>query len=58
MIGQVEEVFASEECLTDGQPDVAKIDPLVFTVGANKAYHGIGDFIADAFSVGKELKKK
>ncbi len=58
VIGQVEEVFASQECLSDGEPDVAKIDPLVFTVGASKAYHGIGEFIAPAFSVGMELKKK
>lgn len=58
VIGQVEEVFASRECLTDGQPDVAKVDPLIFTVGAGKAYHGIGDFIAQAFSAGMALKKR
>lgn len=58
VIGQVEEVHVSESCLTGGQPDVAKIQPLVFSVGTGKSYHGLGDVIAPAFSVGMELKRR
>ena len=57
VIGQIEEVHVSEECLTDGQPDVSKINPLIFVVGLNKSYHALGKFVAQAFSIGMELKK-
>lgn len=58
VIGQVEEVFVSEDCMTDGQPNATKINPLIFVVGTAKTYHCLGEFIAPAFSVGMELKKK
>lgn len=57
IIGQIEEVHASEACLTDGLPDVQKIDPIVFCPGSRKTYHGLGKELAAAFSVGMEIKK-
>jgi flavin reductase (DIM6/NTAB) family NADH-FMN oxidoreductase RutF len=57
IIGQIEEVHASEACLSDGQPDVQKIDPIVFCPGSKKTYHGLGKELAAAFSVGMEIKK-
>lgn len=57
VIGQIEEVYASEDCLTDGDPDPAKIDPIIFVVGANKAYFRIGEKIGHAFKIGQEIKK-
>jgi hypothetical protein len=41
--------------MTDGNPDIKKIDPLVLTMPDN-SYWGIGEFIAKAWNVGKELK--
>lgn len=57
IIGQIEEVHVSENCLTDGQPDVSKIDPVVFCTGGRKTYRGLGGELAAAFSVGMEIKK-
>jgi len=57
VVGQVEEVHVSEDCLSDGEPDVLKINPLIYCTGADKAYYGFGERRAAAFSVGLEIKK-
>lgn len=57
VIGQIEETYASEDCVTDGQPDPAKIDPLMFIIGAEKAYFRIGEKLGPAFKIGMEIKK-
>ena len=57
VVGQVAETHVSEECMTQGQPDAGKVKPLVFSVGAQKHYHGLSKPLALAFSVGKDLKK-
>ncbi|HIJ69664.1 MAG TPA: flavin reductase family protein [Deltaproteobacteria bacterium] len=57
MIGQIEEVHVSADCMTDGQPDPAKIDPLMYITGANKAYFRIGEKIGPAFKIGLEISK-
>jgi flavin reductase (DIM6/NTAB) family NADH-FMN oxidoreductase RutF len=56
-IGQIEEVYASEDCLTDGKPDVSKVRPIVYSTGARNAYHALGESVARAFHVGAEWKK-
>ena len=55
VIGKVVETHVSEDCLTDGQPDVNKVRPFTFFPGK---YHAVGESFADAFSVGKEIKKQ
>ena len=57
VIGQVEGLFISEECLTDGKPDATKIRPMVFDITA-RTYLAFGDVVAKAYSIGKELEKK
>jgi flavin reductase (DIM6/NTAB) family NADH-FMN oxidoreductase RutF len=57
MIAQIEEVHVSEDCMTDGEPDPAKIDPFIFVTGANHAYFRIGEKIGPAFKIGMEIKK-
>lgn len=57
VVGQVEEVHVSEECMTDGEPDPAKIDPLIYVTGANKSYFRLGGAVAPAFKIGMEIKK-
>ena len=56
VIGRVEETHVSEECLTDGRPDVTKIRPFIFTTA--RKYYAFGEMIATAFSVGRELEGK
>ena len=58
LVGQIEEVHVSENCMTDGEPDPAKIDPLMYITGANKAYFRIGEKIAPAFKIGMEIRNK
>jgi flavin reductase (DIM6/NTAB) family NADH-FMN oxidoreductase RutF len=54
VIGEVMETHVSEDRLTEGKPDVAKVKPFAFI---SPKYHAIGEAFADAFSIGKELKK-
>ncbi len=56
VIGQIEEVHASENCMTDGEPDPAKINPIMYVTGANKAYFRIGEKVGPAFKIGMEIK--
>jgi flavin reductase (DIM6/NTAB) family NADH-FMN oxidoreductase RutF len=53
VIGKVVETHVSDDCLTDGKPDVTKVKPFAFVLGK---YYAIGDAFADAFSIGKEIK--
>jgi flavin reductase (DIM6/NTAB) family NADH-FMN oxidoreductase RutF len=53
VVGEVVETHVSEDCLTEGRPDIGKVKPFVFIPSK---YHAIGDAFADAFSVGKEIK--
>jgi flavin reductase (DIM6/NTAB) family NADH-FMN oxidoreductase RutF len=56
VIGEVVETHASEECLTEGKPDIMKIKPLVYSRGPKARYNAVGEAIGDAFSIGKGLK--
>jgi flavin reductase (DIM6/NTAB) family NADH-FMN oxidoreductase RutF len=58
VIGKIVETHVSEDCLTDGEPDIKKIKPIVYIPRPAAKYHGIGKFLADAFSIGKEIKSK
>ncbi len=53
VVGQVVETYVSEDCLTEGRPDIMKIKPFAFGPGK---YHTIGEAFADAFKIGNELK--
>ena len=54
IIGTVTEVYATEECLTDGKPDVLKVKPFTFFP---PKYRLIGVPIADTFKSGREIKE-
>jgi flavin reductase (DIM6/NTAB) family NADH-FMN oxidoreductase RutF len=49
-VGEIVDVKAEEEALTNDRPDIQKIRPLLFGSG-DRGYHGVGPRIADAFSV-------
>ncbi|MEN8614730.1 flavin reductase family protein [Dehalogenimonas sp. THU2] len=55
VIGRITETHISEECLTNGRPDVTKINPLIYTT-AQSQYQTLGAVVGKAFSVGNELK--
>jgi len=51
--GEVVEVYVNEDCLTDGQPDPAKIRPLVY--GLDNIYRDVGAVVGKGYSAGKAL---
>lgn len=55
-IGEIIEVFTEERYLTDGKPDIKKMNPFTLTMPDNN-YWQVGDHAAKAWSVGKQLKK-
>ena len=56
-IGEIVAGWADGEALTDGKPDPAKYRPLLLTMPDNR-YWTLGEAVADAWSVGKTLKKQ
>jgi len=52
-VGEIVETYVNEDCVVDGNPDVTKVDPLIFTTDGK--YWGIGEVIGDAYSLGKEF---
>jgi flavin reductase (DIM6/NTAB) family NADH-FMN oxidoreductase RutF len=55
-IGEIVAAYSEDRYLTDGQPDIKKINPLLLTMPDN-GYWRVGEFVAKAWSVGKQLKK-
>lgn len=53
VIGKVVETHFSEDCLTDGHPDMDKVRPFAFGPGK---YFTVGEAFADAFKIGNEIK--
>lgn len=54
-IGEIVEIHADSSCVTDGKPDLTKIDPIVY---AQSLYFGVGPQLEKAFSAGKKYQKK
>jgi len=54
-IGDIVEVFTEQRFLTDGKPDVKKINPFVLTMPDNRYWH-VGEQAGSAWSDGKKLK--
>lgn len=55
VIGKIEETYVSASCLTNGKPDVAKIRPLIYVTGPATRYQELGNVVAKAFHVGKDM---
>ena len=41
----------------DKLPAIEKIKPILFAP-ENRAYHGIGEYLGKAFSIGREIQKR
>lgn len=55
-IGEIVGSWCDEDCLTDGMPDVTKIEPFLLSMPDNR-YWGFGDHVGDAWEEGKSLKR-
>jgi len=49
-LGEILEVYVSGDCLTDGKPDIKKINPLILAGGL---YYEIGNVVGTAYQDGK-----
>ena len=58
VVGRIDETHISEDCLTDGKPDVTKIKPFSYVTSPQQQYQALGDVIARAFHVGLELRDR
>lgn len=57
IIGKIVQAHVSEDCLTDGQPDIMKIRPLIYSRGPEARYNAVGEILGQAFKMGLELEK-
>ncbi|MFC2048429.1 flavin reductase family protein [Chloroflexota bacterium] len=58
IVGRIEEAHVSESCLTDENPDINKVKPLIYAAAPTRQYHALGEVIAKSHSIGLELKAK
>jgi flavin reductase (DIM6/NTAB) family NADH-FMN oxidoreductase RutF len=61
VVGTFKDVHVSSDCLTNGKPDIGKINPFFFGPGKPETltkvqYYTLGSAIADGFSSGREIK--
>jgi flavin reductase (DIM6/NTAB) family NADH-FMN oxidoreductase RutF len=56
-IGEIIGSYAEERCLTDGRPDIKKMDPLLLTMPDNR-YWRVGEYAGKAWGSGKGFKKE
>lgn len=57
VVGKIVNAHVTENCLTNGQPDIMKIKPFVYSRGPSARYNAIGEVLGKAFDIGKSLKK-
>jgi flavin reductase (DIM6/NTAB) family NADH-FMN oxidoreductase RutF len=55
IVGKIVESHVSEECLTNGMLDPAKVNPFFFT---GFGYYTVGQYLGNAFGCGKEINPK
>ena len=56
-IGEIKDIKVDEDLIKDDEPLLEKIAPLIFALD-NRSYYGVGKYVAKAFSIGQEIKKK
>lgn len=58
VIGRIEEVHISEDCLTNDRPDVNKIKPIIYLREPAKQYLDFGRIIGKSGALGKALETR
>lgn len=56
VVGQIEEIHASDSCLTDGAPDANKVRPFLWAMPPVNQYCAFGAPVGEAFSIGRQVK--
>ncbi|MBM4241590.1 MAG: flavin reductase family protein [Euryarchaeota archaeon] len=55
-IGEIVGAYTEERYLTDGKPDISKMNPLLLTMPDNN-YWNVGEPVGKAWNIGKKLKR-
>ena len=55
-IGEIVAAYCEQRYMTDGKPDIKKIEPFTLTMPDNR-YWKVGESVGRAWSIGTELKK-
>jgi flavin reductase (DIM6/NTAB) family NADH-FMN oxidoreductase RutF len=55
-VGEIVEAFSEAQYLTDGNPDIQKINPFTLTMPDNN-YWGVGENVGKAWNIGKKVKR-
>ncbi len=53
-IGEILKVYANEDCITNGLPDITKLQPILFSMHDNN-YWGVGKHLGKAWNIGKNF---
>lgn len=53
-VGEVIEAYIDESLDSEGKPNIADVNPLVYSMDGG--YYKVGDFTAKAYSIGKEYE--
>jgi flavin reductase (DIM6/NTAB) family NADH-FMN oxidoreductase RutF len=57
-IGEIMDVKVDEEVLgKDGFPDIKKVKPLIY-VPSSRVYFGVGEYLGQAYTIGKKFSKQ
>jgi len=56
-VGEIIGTYIDDICLTNGKPDIKKIDPLLLTMPDN-SYWKVGDYIGQAWGIGRNFKNQ
>lgn len=56
-IGEIIATYSEEKFLTDGKPDIKKMNPLVLTMPDNQ-YWSVGKMVGKAWNIGKKLRQE
>jgi flavin reductase (DIM6/NTAB) family NADH-FMN oxidoreductase RutF len=56
-IGEIVAAYSEDRYLTNGLPDIKKMNPIVFSMHDNN-YWKVGEHLARAWNIGKEFKSK
>ncbi len=54
-VGEVAAAYSAEKYLTEGQPDIQKINPILYALHSRN-YWAVGRYLGQAFDVGKEIR--
>jgi len=56
-VGEVAEAYAAPSCMKEGKPDIAKVNPMIFSMHDN-TYWKVGAYIGKAWKMGRNYREQ